>query len=53
MNYFKNVKMQDISDNKKLWKTTQPYFSDKGYNQTKVTIVEKDSIITDEKKIEL
>ena len=53
MNYFKNVKMQDISDNKKLWKTTQPCFSDKGYNQTKVTIVEKDSIITDEKKIEL
>ena len=53
MNYFKNVKMQDIPDNKKLWKTIQPYFSDKGYNQTKVTIVEKDSIITDEKKIEL
>ena len=51
MNYFKNVKMQDISDNKKFWKTIQPYFSDKGYNQTKVTIVEKGSIITDENKI--
>ena len=50
-NYFKNVKMQDITDNKKFWKTIQPYFSDKGYNQTKITIVEKDSIITDEKKI--
>ena len=50
-NYFKNVKMQDITDNKKSWKTIRPYFSDKGYNQIKITIVEKYSIITDEKKI--
>ena len=63
-NYFKNVKMQDMkmqmqikmqkhedADNKKFWKTIWPYFSVKGYNQTKITIVEKDSIITDEKKI--
>ena len=42
--------MQDIRDNKKFWKTIRPYFSDKGYNQTKITIVEKDSIITDKKK---
>ena len=48
-NYFKNVKIQDITDNKKFWKTIRPYFSDKGYNQTKKTIVEKDSIITDKK----
>ena len=50
-NYFKNVKMQDITDNKKFWETIRPYFSDKGYNQTKITIVEKDFIIADEKKI--
>ena len=50
-NYFKNVKIQDITDNKKFWKTIRPYFSDKGYNQIKITVVEKDSIITDEKKI--
>ena len=39
--------------NEKFWKTIRPYFSDKGYNQTKITIVEKDSIITDEKKLQL
>ena len=49
-NYFKNVKIQDITDNEKFWKTIRPYFTDKEYNQTKTTIVEKDSIITDEKK---
>ena len=43
--------MQHKTDNKKFCKTIRPNFSDKGYNQTKITIVEKDSIITDEKKI--
>ena len=44
------MKIQDITD-KKFWKTILPYFSDKRYNQTRITIVEKDSIITDENKI--
>ena len=49
-NYFKNANMQDITDNKKFWETIRPYCSDKGYNQIKITIAEKDSIITEEKK---
>ena len=52
-NCFKNVKVQDITDNKKFWKTIPPYFSDKGCNQTNITIIEKDSIITGEKKMQL
>ena len=32
-NYFKSVKMQYIQ----FWKIIWPYFSDKGYNQTKIT----------------
>ena len=48
-NYLKNVKMQDITDNKKFSKNVWPYYSDKEYNQTKMTIVHKDSIITEEK----
>ena len=51
MNYFKNVKIQYKTDNKNFWKSIRPYFSEKGYNQTKIT-VEKDSIITDEKKMQ-
>ena len=45
--------MKDITDNKIFWKTIRPYFGDKGYNQIEITIVEKDSIITDEKKLQL
>ena len=46
--------MQDITDNVKLSKTIQPYFSDKIRDTTKLKkqFVEKDSIKTDEKKIE-
>ena len=40
----------NITDNKKFWKTIWLYFSNKGYNQTKLTIVDKDSIITEGKK---
>ena len=39
--------MQDIT-NKSI---IRPYFNDKGYNQTKITIAEKKSIITDKKNI--
>ena len=44
--------MQDITDNVKLSKTIQPYFSDKIRDTTKLKkqFVEKDSIKTDEKK---
>ena len=48
--YFKNVKIQDITDKKKFWKTIRSYLSDKRYKKTKITIAEKHSIITDEKK---
>ena len=40
----------NITDNKKFWKTIWLYFSNKGYNQTKITIVDKDSIITEGQK---
>ena len=36
--------MQDVKDNKNYLKPS--YFSDKGYKQTKIKTVEKDSIIT-------
>ena len=40
----------NITDNKNFWKTIWLYFSNKGYNQTKITIVDKDSVITEGKK---
>ena len=28
--YFKNLNVKDLSDNRKLWKIMKPYFSNKG-----------------------
>ena len=49
--YFAKLNVKDVADNKLFWKNVEPSFSDKGSNSTKVTLVEKDIIITDEKQI--
>ena len=43
--------MQDVTDSKIFWKIIRPY-CDKGYNQTDIRIAEKNSIITDKKKLQ-
>ena len=35
------MNMQETTDTKKFWKTIRPYFSDKEYNQTKITTATK------------
>ena len=45
------LNVKDVADNKLFWKNVKPYFSDKGSNSTKITLVEKNRIITDEKQI--
>ena len=49
--YFAKLNVKDVADNKLFWKNVKPYFSDKVSNSTKITLVEKDMNITDEKKI--
>ena len=50
--YFAKLNVKDVADNKLFWKNVKPYFSDKGSNSTRITLVEKDKIITDEKQIQ-
>ena len=50
--YFAKLNVKDVADNKLFWKNVKPYFSDKGSNPTRITLVEKDKIITDEKQIQ-
>ena len=38
-------------DNQPFWKTLKPYFSDKGSNSRRITLLENDSILTEEKDI--
>ena len=47
--YSAKLNVKEVADNKLFWKDVKPYFNDKGSNSTKITLVEKDMIITDEK----
>ena len=38
-------------DNQTFWNTVKPYFSDKGLNSRRITLLENDSIQTEDKNI--
>ena len=49
--YFNSLNIKEVSDNKLFWKKVKPFFSDKGSNSSKITLVEENSIISDEEEI--
>ena len=44
--YYGNLNEKDVIDNKKIWKTVKPLFSDKAKSSEKITLVHEDKIIT-------
>ena len=42
--YFQNLNIRDLSDNRKFWKTIKPYFSNKGLNSNKFLLKEKGNL---------
>ena len=49
--YFQNLNVKDLSDNKKFWKIIKPYFSNKGLNSNKMLLKEKGELVSDEKQL--
>ena len=50
--YFENLNLGSITDNKLFWKTVSPLFTEKiGPNNNKITLVEGDKVLTDDAKI--
>ena len=49
--FFGNLNVKDLSDNKKFWKTIKPYFSNTGLNSNKMLLKEKGGLVSN--KIEL
>ena len=41
--YFQNLNVKDLSDNKKFWKAIKPYFSNKGLIQIKCYLRKRES----------
>ena len=50
-NYFENLDLCDVNDNKKFWKTVKPVFANKIKSTNNITLVEKASLITSDKDL--
>ena len=49
--YFDNLDLRNVTDNKKVWKIVKPLFTDKGINHDKIILVEDDEIISENEQI--
>ena len=49
--FFSKLKIKNVCDNKKFWKTIKPYFSDKGTQASKWLLLENEEAVSDEKQI--
>ena len=49
--YYERLDLNNVTDNKKFWKTVKPFLSDKVTTFPKISLVENDEIISDESKV--
>ena len=49
--YFQKLNAEDLSDNRKFWKTIKTFFSNKGLNSNKLMLKENNRLITEEKRV--
>ena len=49
--YFKNLNIRDLSDNRKFWKRIKPYFTNKGLNSNILFLEEKGNLVSNEKQL--
>ena len=50
-NYYNNINIDDVTDNRKFWKMVKPCFTDKVNTNEQITLVENDEIISDSSKV--
>ena len=51
LDYYSNLNPRSITDNKKFWKTVKPLFSEKVLSTDSITIVENDTICTNDSNV--
>ena len=49
--YYTKLNINNITDNRKFWKTMKPFFSDKGVNTSKITLIEDNQIISADDRV--
>ena len=46
--YYNNLQLNNLTDNKRFWKTVKPLLSNKGINSTKINLKSDTKIITED-----
>ena len=49
--YFANIKINNIADNKKFWQTVTPYFSDKINHKETINLIHNEVTLSNDKEI--
>lgn len=49
--FYDSIDGNQVTDNKKFWKTVRPFFSNKGPDSEKITLIENDELVRDDKEI--
>ena len=49
--YYKTLDIKCLTDNRKFWKTVKPLFSDKIQASSKITLLENEVLVTDDKEV--
>ena len=50
-NYYNNLDISLVIDNKKFWKTVKPFFSDKSQSKNKIVLIEDETIISNDLEV--
>ena len=50
-NYFNNLNLSKITDNKSFWKTDKPILSNKGDFHKQITLIEDEQTITEDVEV--
>ena len=51
MEFYNNLDVKYITENKLFWKTAKPSFTDKTLEDEKITLVENNEVVSDESKL--
>ena len=49
--FYNSLDVKNITENKLIWKTVKPSFTDKTLKDERITLVENSKVISDEKKL--
>ena len=50
-NFYRNLDISQVTDNKLFWKTVKPFISDKNKGNSKITLIEDDKIVSKDKEV--